>query len=347
MYFASLVERNRSSRELVTLDTVTAQISCEDRFVLVDGLPVHYVHAGSGRPALLIHGLTGSAINWRLSVPVLARTASVYAIDLLNMGRSARVPNLDASLAATADRVAATMDALGLDQADIIGHSHGGAVALMLAARHPDRVRTLALVAPANPFSTVGDSLVRFYSTPLGARLARLAPFLPKRVQMRLLGRMYGDPSRIPAGSLPGYVDGLRVPGSPDHVLAIVRNWFSDMAALHSALPQVAHVPTLLLWGGRDRAVTPESAYQLQRELPNSELVVIPTAGHIVFEEFPEESNRLLLQWLRRDPLQHTSYAASDRTQAAPVPSRRPQPSVNIAARTAHAPSFQHLSPRL
>src|SRR6185437_7354001 len=120
-----------------------------EAFVMVAGVKVHYQHAGAGHPLLLLHGLVGSSKNWQRNISYLSQDASVYAVDLFNMGESERVPGLDAGLQATADRIAAFMDALGLDEADIGAHSHGGAVAMMLAARHPRRVRSLILFAPA------------------------------------------------------------------------------------------------------------------------------------------------------------------------------------------------------
>ena len=74
------------------------------------------------------------------------------------MGQSDRVPGLDAGLVATADRIAASMDALGLDQADIAGTRMAEPIAMMFAARHPGRVRRLILFAPANPFCNLGNS---------------------------------------------------------------------------------------------------------------------------------------------------------------------------------------------
>ena len=144
----------------------------EEAYVDVLGARVHYLHAGNGRPMLLIHGLVGSSGNWWRNIDALASHASVYAIDQLNAGQSERIAGLDPSLEAAADRVAATMTALGLADADIAGHSHGGAVAMMLAARHPERVRSLILFAPANPYSTLSDFLVRFYGSWFGYLVA-------------------------------------------------------------------------------------------------------------------------------------------------------------------------------
>ena len=288
-------------KELERQATSTAQQGIEELSVDVSGARMHVLHAGTGRPLLLIHGLVGSSANWRGCIDALAQVASVYAIDQINMGKSQRIAGLDAGLEAAADRVAAAMTALGLAAADIAGHSHGGAVALMLAARHPERVRSLILFAPANPFSHAGDRLLRLYTTPLGRLTARIGPYLPARMQRWALGRMFGDPARIPQDCLQRYREGLRVPGTMQHILAIVDCWFADMAKLEAVLPSVAQVPALLVWGDRDHAVDPASAVPLQGILRQSELRIAPGAGHILFEEMPEESNRILLDWLCRD----------------------------------------------
>lgn len=269
-----------------------------EAFVSVAGVKVHYQYAGSGHPLLLLHGLVGSARNWQQNIDFLARDASVYAVDLFNMGESDRVPGLDAGLEATADRIIAFMDELGLDEADIGAHSHGGAVAMMLAARHPHRVRSLILFAPANPFCDLGRQLIRFYQTRFGVWLARQIPHLPRRLKATALSRMYGDPARVVDGALEGYTAGLQVPGTIDHVLQIIRRWSADMGLLRSMLSKLNGKPTLLIWGDRDRAVGLSSGRQLEQMLPQSSLVVIHGAGHIAFEEMPEICNQTMREWL-------------------------------------------------
>lgn len=272
---------------------------CEDGFVEVEEARVHYVHAGAGRPMLLIHGLVGSISNWHGNLRALAQERSVYAIDLLNAGKSQRIKGLDAGLEATADRVVAAMDVLGIENADVAGHSHGGAVAMMLAARHPERVRSMVLFAPVNPFCPLAGRMVRLYSGIPGRWLARCAPFVPRRIQWLAVGRMYGDPKRIGKDCVREYMDGLRVRGTIPHILAVVRAWFDDLAKLQAVLPRIATIPTLLVWGDRDRAVSVASGARLQHEFRAAELVVIPGGGHVVFEEMPDESNRIMLDWLR------------------------------------------------
>ncbi len=273
-------------------------ITIEEAFVLVEGAKIHYQHAGTGRPLLLLHGLVGSAKNWNRNIGSLAQDASVYAIDLFNMGQSERIPGLDAGLAATADRLAASMDALNLDQADIAAHSHGGAVAMMFAARHPGRVRRLVLFAPANPYCNLGEPLIRFYKTRFGKWVARQIPWLPTKLKAVALGRMYGDPSRVTMEALEGYIEGLEIPGTVDHVLEIVRRWAADMKLLRSALSELVAKPTLLVWGDRDRAVSLDSAEVLQHKLRDSRLLVLPGVGHIPFEEMPEICNQAMRDWV-------------------------------------------------
>jgi pimeloyl-ACP methyl ester carboxylesterase len=281
----------------------TPQPEYEEGFVEVAGARVYYVHAGSDRPMLLIHGLVGSSADWRNNIDALARHASVYAIDLVNMGKSQRVGGLDATLAATANRIVAVMNALGVAAADVVGHSHGGAVALMLAALHPTRVRGLILFAPANPYNRSTDPVVRLYSSWWGGLAAWTVPYLPAWIQRIALGGMYGGADRVSNHDLQEIADCLRSPDSLRHVLRITRGWFAEEAKLKAALRRVKRVPTLLMWGDRDCTVSVSSGIKLHHKLRASELMVVPGCGHAVFEEAPEVANRMMLEWLRRHPL--------------------------------------------
>jgi pimeloyl-ACP methyl ester carboxylesterase len=269
----------------------------EESTVVVDGLNYFYCRAGRGPAMILLHGLVGSSKNWDPNIQFLARFRTVYALDLANMGLSDRVAGLDPGLDAEAGRVAAFMDALGIESADIAGHSHGGAIAMMLAARHPKRVRRLVLFAPANPFCDMGRHLIRFYQTRVGVAVAHLFPRLPKTLQKGALSRMYGDPARVAEDALEGYTRGVN-DGTVQHVLGIVRGWTEDMKALRNVLNKLAGLPTLLIWGDRDRAVGVGSGEQLA-ELLGARLMVLQGVGHLPFAERPAVCNRAVREWLR------------------------------------------------
>ncbi len=268
----------------------------QEKTIDVQGVGVSYCVCGSGPAMILVHGLVGSARNWDQNMAALSRQRTVYAIDLANMGGSERVAGLDPGLQASADRVAAFMDAHGVDQADVCGHSHGGAIALMLAARHPLRVGKLVLFAPANPYCNLGRGLIAFYNTRVGSFVARLIPVMPRRVHGIAHKRMYGDPTRATDAALDGYTRDLNRE-SIEHILGIMRGWWADMAVLRSRLRELAGRPVLLIWGDRDFAVGLPSGQRLAEKL-GAKLMVLPGVGHLPFAEQPELCNEAVGTWL-------------------------------------------------
>jgi pimeloyl-ACP methyl ester carboxylesterase len=127
-----------------------------------------------------------------------------------------------------------------------------------------------------------------------------MLPYLPAAIQRIALGKMYGGSDHVLDSCLRDIVDGLRSPDTLRHVLCILRCWFTERAKLKAALRRVKRIPTLLVWGDRDYTVSLPSAIKLNRKLRASELIVLPGVGHSVFEETPEESNRIILDWLGR-----------------------------------------------
>ncbi|WP_158748474.1 alpha/beta fold hydrolase [Acidobacterium sp. S8] len=258
----------------------------EELALPVDDHRMYYLRAGNGPALILLHGLLGSAEAWYPCIPKLAENSTVYAPDALGIGKSERVPDLDASLTAHVDRVEKFLRKAGIEKADFVGTSHGGAVAMMMAARYPHRVRSLLLHAPANPFSTASDPLVHFYRSPLGHWFAQQVPYLPEKLQELALGRMYGNSQLVRHDVLQRYMNSLRVPGTVQHVMNMIDGWFENMKTLAAALDGMQKVPALLLWGTRDRAVTLESGRVLEKKL-GAEMVILPGVGHLPHDEAP------------------------------------------------------------
>ncbi len=181
----------------------------------------------------------------------------------------------------------------------MIGSSWGGAVALFLAVRS-SKVRSLVLAAPVNPWSQFGSGRVRFLAGRFGGIFLRMALPVSRPVHGIAVQRMYGNPGRIPPGTVEGYSSRLLRPGRAHNVLNTLRSWEKDIAALRAEIPQVK-APSLLVWGTRDGAVDVRSAEHLRQALPNCKLALIQGAGHLPFEEMPKEFNRLALEFLDRN----------------------------------------------
>jgi pimeloyl-ACP methyl ester carboxylesterase len=202
----------------------------------------------------------------------------------------------------------------------------------MLAALHPRRVRRLILFAPANPYNRSSDPTVRLFSSPWGEFLAWVLPYLPAPIQRIALGGMYGGANRVVDSSLREFAACLRCPVTLRHVLEVTRSWFAEEAKLKAVLRRVKRTPTLLIWGDSDHTVSLSSGVKLKRKLHASSLVAIPGGGHSVFEQAPEQSNRIMLEWLAR-PVSSTPYP-------------RNLPRAAFAAQNApHAASVGDLSP--
>jgi pimeloyl-ACP methyl ester carboxylesterase len=275
----------------------------EERSVTIDGVTWRYWHGGSGPALLLIHGFMGYSFSWRFNMEALSQHFSVYAMDLPGCGFSQRSQDRQCTLAGDAEKVLGFMDNLGIEEADIVGSSRGGGLAIILAAglakrKLLNRIRRLVLVSPINPWSSNGRLLTRMFATRLGGEF--VLRFLPNLhvVLTRYFKRLYGDPKRISPGSIEGYEAGLTVPDCFEHLLRIVRSWHDDLALIERSLPALSELPTLLLWGSRDKAVFPSSLHQLQRSLKNSALLLMKGVGHLPYEEVPEEFNRAICDFL-------------------------------------------------
>src|ERR1700694_5269609 len=106
----------------------------EECWMELDGARMRYLRAGSGPALILLHGLLGYSFSWRFTIPELARYATVYAPDMLGAGFSDRPAGLDHSMRGTSRRVLRFIERLGISSFDLLGTSHGGAVAMMAAA---------------------------------------------------------------------------------------------------------------------------------------------------------------------------------------------------------------------
>jgi pimeloyl-ACP methyl ester carboxylesterase len=276
------------------------------RHLQIDGLCLSYLEQGTpvqGAPStILLHGLMGCADTFQPLLDRLDPTHHVIALDLPGAGQSERRDDLDASLLTTAELVARFTQQLGLRKPIVLGHSHGAAVAMSLAARHRSLVHSIVLLAPAHPWFDESDPVIRFYLTLPGRLFAYSMPWFPAWIQLICLRRMAGKRSCDTVEHLRPYRDNLRTPGTMAHLLRLLRTWHKDMAGLARALKKrTLTAPALIVWGDLDRAVPISSAPALRENLGHSELLTLPGIGHRPAEEVPELVANLLHQWIEAD----------------------------------------------
>jgi len=284
---------------------VAAGRDSEECWMDFDGARMRYLRTGSGPAIILLHGLLGYSYSWRYTMPALAPYRTVYAPDMLGAGFSDRPKGIDQSMRGTARRMLRFAENLGVESFDLLGTSRGGAVAMCVAAEAVSgsklQVRKLVLVAPVNPYSPRGRWLAPLAGTRIGSVVVRRALESIPSLYPYWHGRMFADRKKIPPGSLRGYKAPLAKPGLFEHALAIVSTWSADLRELEALLPKLARLPTLLMWGSEDRAVSASSMTPLARHFANARTIMFPEVGHLPYEECPAEFNRTLIEFLRSE----------------------------------------------
>ena len=273
------------------------------RTVAVGGRALHVRRAGTpgAPPAVFVHGLGGASTNWTDLMALLAGRLDEHAPDLPGFGRSGppadgRYP-LDTHVVAITDYVRS----LGAGPVHLFGNSLGGAVAVRVAAEHPELVRSLTLVSPALPqyrLRRTSDPRLALLLLPgLAALVEReRARSAPREAAESLLALCTYDvsavhPSRV--GDLAAELDRRRgLPWSAKALTGslrgLVRAYFEPGPRnLWRQLARVA-APTLVVWGEHDRLVPYQLGRAAVRRLRDGRLLTLPDAGHIAQVERPE-----------------------------------------------------------
>lgn len=227
--------------------------------------PADYIEVGSGPPVVLLHGLDGSSRWWAPTLAALATNFRCLALEFVRFDRWRERGRV--ALPRSGDFVAAWLDALGIAQADIIGHSMGGYTACRVAIDHPDRTGRLALIAPAIlPLPNI---------SPL--ELARFVPFF---------------------GSVaPGFAPTLVTDSLRTGPLRWLRSTWELTQAAPLPLEEIA-APTLLLWGEHDPLVPLANGAIVQARIPDARLLVVPKSRHVPMFETPRACNAALADFL-------------------------------------------------
>jgi pimeloyl-ACP methyl ester carboxylesterase len=282
-----------------------------EKFAKVQACKMRYLTGGAGSPVVLIPGLLGFSFSFSENMSALAQRFTVYAPDLLNTGYSERT-NLPADLKSAVKEITDFMDAVGIQRAHLIGSSYGGTVALALAAIAPDRLRALVPVAPAHCGSEHGRWQVTLFSNRAGLWLSRLVRFAPPLLHAFFIKRMYGDVSRLLPGTIAEYSRAIEIDGTTLSAAKVMRSWKSNFEELCRLMPALAEQKALLVWGDKDPIVPLKTAKELMKEMPRAQLAIIPTAGHLPYEELPEQFNDIVIDYL----------LAADERRALVVPPR-------------------------
>lgn len=271
------------------------------QFLAVNGLQVHVRDEGPRDdpvPLVLLHGTSASLHTWDGWVADLKGQRRVIRFDLPAFGLTGPDLQNDYTLEAYVRTVEGVVNAMGVKDFVLAGNSLGGQIAWATATALPQRVRQLILVDAAGyPMAP--------QSVPIGFRIARIPGLrrlaevvLPRGVIQASLRNVYGDPSKVTPELVDRYYE-LTLREGNRQALAYR---FDQMLKVDIAKGMLAiralRVPTLILWGGKDRLIPVENGHRFAADIVGSQLVVFDDLGHVPQEEDPQRTVQALRKFL-------------------------------------------------
>jgi pimeloyl-ACP methyl ester carboxylesterase len=276
------------------------ETSTRDRYVKVGNINTRYWQAGdSGSPVVLVHGVPGFLENWEKNIDVLAQHHRVYALDLLGFGRTDKLP-LTKDIYTLAQFIADFLDTLNIAKANMIGNSMGGGLSLHFAIQFPQRVEKLVLANSAGlgPEVTI---FLRLMSLPF------LGNILVSHPTMESVGKIFKqvvyDPSLVTPDMVKLAYEYTSLPGAGKALYTTLHAGANILGqrpkywkSMRHALGQIT-APTLIFWGKQDR-VLPVKHAEIAAGIPGSRLHIFDKCGHWIVGEYPEEFNKITLDFL-------------------------------------------------
>ena len=261
--------------------------------VVAAGIRTNYHDQGTGFPLLLIHG-SGPGVsawaNWRKVLPGLAAARRVIAPDMVGFGYTERPPGARYTMDVWVGQAIGLLDALGLEQVDLIGNSFGGALSLALAIRHPGRVRRLVLM---------GSVGVPFELTPA---LDAVWGYEPSVQNMRRIMDCFAHDRNLVSDELAQlrYQASARE-GVQEAYAAMFpaprQRWVDAMCSRAHDIATLPH-ETLVIHGREDRVIPLSTSLQLAQSIPRSQLHIFGHCGHWTQIEHTERFVRLVNDFL-------------------------------------------------
>jgi pimeloyl-ACP methyl ester carboxylesterase len=274
----------------------------------VDGLELNYLVEGRGQgPAVvLVHGLGGFAESWRHNIGSLAARASVYAIDLPGFGRSGKPP-AEYSLAFFARALHGFLDAVGVTQASLVGHSLGAAVAITYALTHPARVERLALLAGCVPgFGWRPGWRARVMATPVVGEALALCGCAP--LYRAAIAKCFHSPADAEVGFLVGWDYATRTSAAAraawlGTVRALAADFQQRRADYRRAIATL-DLPVLFVHGRQDVAIPAAHCAEMADAFSRATVRWLDSCGHFPHIEHAPVVNGWLAEFLagRRAP---------------------------------------------
>ncbi|MEO7197099.1 MAG: alpha/beta fold hydrolase [Solirubrobacterales bacterium] len=289
-----------SPRAPISADAEDAGPVCEE--ITLHGNRVSFLRAGEGPALLLLHGIAGSYETWAPLIPALSDEFTVIAPDMLGHGASAK-PRGDYSLGAYAAGARDLLLALGHESATVVGHSLGGGVAMQFAYQFPAHTERLALVSSGGLGEEV-NIVLRAATLPGSELVLPLITSSPVLDSARRIGGLLDRIGLQPSADIAEIARGYASLADPEaraafiHTARSVIDYRGQRVSARDRLYLAESVPSLIVWGDRDRIIPCEHGRRAAAEMPGSRFELFEGAGHFPHLARPIPFSRLLARFV-------------------------------------------------
>lgn len=278
----------------------------EEHSVQVGDHDIPYLEGGHGEPLLLLHGFGGDKDNWLRVAPYLTPHYRVILPDLPGFGDSTRLEDGEYTITAQVRRLEAFMDVLGLMEAHVGGNSMGGNIAGVYGGLYPDRVKTLWLLAPAGVNSAEPSEF--FLMVENGEN-----PLIPRDAEGYdyFWNMVFEQPPFMPEPFRDHYAQ-VAMQNADFNDKVFQELWENQESASLERVLDGSKLPTLIVWGDKDRLLHPSGAERLAEHLKDVQVVVMPQIGHVPMLEAPKKSADLFIEFERERGPEQPAVTATD-----------------------------------
>ncbi len=242
---------------------------------------------------VLIHGFLSSIFSFRHVIPLLSKNFTVLAVDLPPFGKSGKTKAFYYSYFNMADTVIKLLHQLQFNKVIVAGHSMGGQIALNMALHNPTIVEKTVLLNSSGYQKRLKNSII--FSSYLPFFDHYVKRWLAKKGVVGNLRNVVHDHSLIDDEMISGYSEPFNNHEIFVGLTRMIRHREGDL--IPNQLQRIQN-PSLLLWGEHDRVVPLEIGKRLNKDLPNSSLISIPSTGHLLPEEKPKIVNEYILNFV-------------------------------------------------
>ena len=265
----------------------------QDHFIKIGDVNFHYQeYPGEGEDIFLLHGFASSTYTWEEVASYLQKRGfHVWALDMKGFGWSDKPEDGRYDPITLMEDVNRWMGVMGLDDVTFVGNSLGGAVAVLMALEHPDRVGRLVLIDAAG-YPIQKPLIIKMAGLPFSRGISKV--FFGRWTIRWNLKEVFYHTDRVTGEKIDAYYVRMRTRGALDAQISVAQALDLDAFAEYTRRIPEIQADTLIIWGRDDAWIPLESGVRFRKEIARSTLAVIPECGHMPQEEYPEISARLI-----------------------------------------------------